>query len=200
MPPIFQTRSLTTPSSLTSLRIQAVGDRFGIVGVRHVGVELLDFGLRHTLVIVVRRSGDQVLAGGLVQARLVERSVENGFADLAAQRVQLAELLFGNGLDHVEQVTFGEFGARTCRSNSGDGCRWRTRPFSGISPTPSTRPSCGRPRNSHTPFRACGARRGCTCSSGRTGCRGRIWSLRPDNRSAPSPPAEAARSRGLRNG
>ena len=28
----------------------------------------------------------------------------------------------------------------------------------------------------------------------------RIWSLRPDNRSAPSPPAEAARSRGLRNG
>ena len=98
------------PVLFDQLGIQAVGDRFGIVGVRHVGVELLDFGLRHTLVIVVRRSGDQVLAGGLVQARLVERSVENGFADLAAQRVQLAELLFGNGLDHVEQVTFGEFG------------------------------------------------------------------------------------------
>ena len=78
--------------------------------VDHVGVEFLDLGLRHALVVVVRRGGDQVFARRLVQARFIERRIEDSLADLAAQRVQVAELLLGDRLYHVEQVTFGELG------------------------------------------------------------------------------------------
>ena len=95
---------------LDQLRVESVGNGLRVVGVGHGGVELLDLGLGYPLVVVVRRGGHQVRARRLVQTRGVERRVENRLADLAAQGVQLAEALLGDGLDDVEQVALRKFG------------------------------------------------------------------------------------------
>ena len=94
------------------LRVQAVGDRLGIArrGSGHLGVEPLGLGLAHAVVVVARRSEQQVVARALVELRGIDRRVENGAADLAPQGVQRPELLLGDGLDRVEQIPFGEFG------------------------------------------------------------------------------------------
>ena len=62
------------------------------------------------MVVVARRGEQQIVARLLVELRRIERRIENRPADLAAQGVQGAELLLGDGLDGVEQVAFGEFG------------------------------------------------------------------------------------------
>ena len=97
---------------LRQLRVQSVGDRLGVarIGGGHVGVERLGLGLAHVVVVVARRGEQQVVAGLLVELRRIERRIEDRPADLAAQGVQGAELLLGDGLDRVEQVAFGEFG------------------------------------------------------------------------------------------
>ena len=97
---------------LRQLRVQAVGDRLGIarIGGGHVGVERLGLGLAHVVVVVARRGEQQVVAGLLVELRRIERRIEDRPGSLAAQGVQGAELLLGDGLDRVEQVAFGEFG------------------------------------------------------------------------------------------
>ena len=92
------------------LRVEPVGDRLGIAGIGHVGIELLGFGLRNPLVVVAARCGDHIHAGGLIEPLGADLRIEDGRADFAAQRIQLAEPLLGNGLDDVEQIALGEFG------------------------------------------------------------------------------------------
>ena len=97
---------------LHQLRIESVGDRLGIarIGIGHVGVELLGLGLAHVAVIVARRGPQQVVAGLLVQPRLVHFGIEDRDAYRPDHVVQLTETLHGNRLANVEEILLGEFG------------------------------------------------------------------------------------------
>ena len=96
---------------LHELRIQSVGDRFGIGRIGHATVELFHFGLRHAFVIVVGGSRHQILTFGLIELGLIEFGIENRLADHSPQRIELiAELLDGDRLGNREEILLRKFG------------------------------------------------------------------------------------------
>ena len=96
---------------LHELRIQSVGDRFGIGRIGHATVELFHFGLCHAFVIVVGGSGHQILTFSLIELSLIKFGVENRLADHSPQRIELvAELLDGDRLGNREEILLRKFG------------------------------------------------------------------------------------------
>lgn len=82
--------------------------------VDHVGIELLDLGLRNALVVVVRRGEDHVDTFALVEAARVERRIEDGGNDCRSQLLTRTEVerqsLIGCCGEQLFEILLREFG------------------------------------------------------------------------------------------